>query len=77
MLGFKKYAIEEFKNDSIDVQGACVISFLRKEVETVWASMEENGFEGADKDLYNSLVEVVNWVCDITDNEEMRIVGKL
>ena len=41
------------------------------------ASMEENGLEGADRDLYNSLVEVVNWVCDTTDNEEMRIVGKL
>ena len=77
MIGFKKHAIEEFKEERIDVQGACVISFLRKEVETVWASMEENGFVGADKDLYNSLVEVVNWVCDITDNEEMRIVGKL
>lgn len=77
MVGFKKQAIEEFKEERIDVQGACVISFLRKEVETVWTSMEENGFVGADKDLYNSLVEVVNWVCDITDNEEMRIVGKL
>lgn len=77
MKGFKKCAIEEFKNDSIEVQGACVVDFLRNEVETVWASMEENGFEGADKDLYNSLVEVVNWVCDTTDNEEMRIVGKL
>lgn len=77
MVGFKKQAIEEFKEERIDVQGACVISFLRKEVETVWTSMEENGFAGADKDLYNSLVKVVNWVCDITDNEEMRIVGKL
>ena len=77
MVGFKKQAIEEFKNDELEVQGACVIDFLRREIDTVWSSMEENGFGGADRDLYESLVEVVNWVCDITDNEEMRVVGKL
>lgn len=77
MVELKKQAIEEFKNDELEIRGACVVDFLRKEVETVWASMEENGFEGADKDLYDSLVEVVNWVCDSTNNEDMRVVGKL
>ena len=79
MLGFKKCAIEEFKNDSIEVQGACVVDFLKRELDSAFDPgwYENNILDKDSEDLRQAFVKVLNFVADVTDNEEMRIVGKL
>ena len=79
MLGFKKYAIEEFKNDSIEVQGACVVDFLKRELDSAFDPgwYENNILDKDSEDLRQAFVKVLNFVADVTDNEEMCIVGKL
>ena len=79
MLGFKKCAIEEFKNDSIEVQGACVVDFLKRELDSAFDPgwYEHNILDKDSEDLRQAFVKVLNFVADVTDNEEMRIVGKL
>lgn len=75
MLGFKKQAIEEFKNDRIDVQGACVVDFLKRELNSAFDPgwYENNILDKDSEDLRQAFVKVLNFVADITDNEEMRI----
>ena len=79
MLGFKKCAIEEFKNDSIEVQGACVVDFLKRELDSAFDPgwYENNILDKDSEDLRQAFVKVLNFVADVTDNEEMCIVGKL
>lgn len=75
MLGFKKQAIKEFKNDRIDVQGACVVDFLKRELDSAFDPgwYENNMLDKDSEDLRQAFVKVLNFVADITDNEEMRI----
>lgn len=77
---YRDCAVEHFwggENDAVDQQcrGAQVISYLMRELKVVEQSMEENGEDDNTPDgkLRNSLVEVVNWVCDISDNEDLRV----
>lgn len=79
MLGFKKQAIVEFRNDRLDVQGACVVDFLKRELDSAFDPgwYENNALDKDSEDLRQAFVKVLNFVADITDNEEMRVVGKL
>ncbi len=62
-----------------DYQSCCrgyqVLSYLKRELETVEEAMEENneGDDTPDGKLRKSLVEVINWVCDISENENERV----
>lgn len=75
MLEFKKCAIEEFKNDRIDVQGACVVDFLKRELNGAFDPgwYENNTLDEGSEELLQAFIKVINFVADVTDNEEMRM----
>ena len=77
---YRDLAVEQFwggDNDSIDRQcrGAQVISYLKEELRVVEEAMEENEEDDdtPDGQLRKALLEVINWVCDISENEDLRV----
>lgn len=77
---YRDLAVEHFwggEDDDIERQcrGAQVISYLKVELQTVEQSMEENNEDDNTPDgrLRKSLIEVINWVCDISENEDLRV----
>lgn len=75
MVELKKQVIEEFKNDGIEVQGACVVDFLKRQLngafDTGW--YENNMLDEESEKLKQAFITVLNFVADTTDNEEMRV----
>lgn len=76
---YRNCAIEHFwggEDDETNIQcrGAQVISYLRRELEctkeVIQESLEENQNNTS---LYNSLIEVINFIADCSDNEDMRV----
>ena len=77
---YRDLAIEHFwggEDGDLECQcrGAQVISYLKVELNSVNETMEECGEDDntADGRLRKSLIEVINWVCDISDNEDLRV----
>lgn len=77
---YRDYAVEHFwggEDDDFMAQcrGAQVVSYLKVELEAVELSMEENNEDENTPDgrLRKSLIEVINWVCDISENEDLRV----
>lgn len=77
---YRDLAVEHFwrgEDDDLMYQcrGAQVISYLKVELNSVEETMEECGEDEntPDGQLRKSLVEVINWVCDISDNEDLRV----
>ena len=77
---YRDLAVEHFWGDEdgdleCQCRGAQVISYLKVELNSVNETMEEYGEDDntADGRLRKSLIEVINWVCDISDNEDLRV----
>lgn len=70
-----KSVIEEFKNDSIEEQGACVVDFLKRELNGAFdPGWYENGVLDEDSvKLKQAFITVLNFIADVTDNEDMRV----
>ena len=75
----KEVILESFYGgEDDDYQSCCrgyqVLSYLKRELECVDECLNDNIVPTeADKKLRSSLVEVINWVCDISENEDERV----
>lgn len=77
---YRDLAVEHFwggEDNDLECQcrGAQVISYLKVELNSVKETMEENGEDEntPDGQLKKALIEVINWVCDTSDNEDLRV----
>ena len=65
----------EEKIEQAIVDGANVISYLKKELEITIRTMAEykEAEDSNDGSLKRSLIEVINYIADCTENEDMRV----
>lgn len=76
---YRNAAIEHFwggEDDTLSIQcrGAQVISYLQRELECTKEVIQESSEENQnDTSLCKSLIEVINFIADCTENEDMRV----
>ena len=76
---YRELAVSKFWGGDDDLgdycRGAQVISYLKNELEGVEQSIEayNESEDSPDGSLRKSLIEVINWVCDISENEDLRV----